>query len=72
MGRRTQVPTKKSNLLYKLRQRGGNTRNNGNSADMGTPNKDTSGEIETFGAVLVLRYDRVDLKKYFDVFRKTS
>ena len=48
-----------------------NTRNNRNSADMGTPNKDTSGEIETFGAVLVLRYEKVEIKKSLYVSKKS-
>ena len=32
-----------------------------------TANKDHKEEIKTFGAVLVLTYDKLDLKKSFDV-----
>ena len=37
---------------------------------MSTANTYFKGEIETFGAVLALRYGRVDLKNYFDVFHE--
>ena len=33
-------------------------------------NKQYKGEIEAFGAVLALKYEKVYLKKYFDVFRE--
>ena len=68
MGRWTQVPTKKSNLSSNLGQRGGNTRNNRNPAAMSNSKKYFKLEIETFGAMLALRYERVDLKKYFGIF----
>ena len=35
-----------------------------------TENEDYKGDIKTFEAVLVLRYDKVYLKKPFDVFRE--
>ena len=35
-----------------------------------TSNKFFKGVIETFGEVIALRYKRVDLNKYFDVFAK--
>ena len=28
------------------------------------------GEIEEFGSVIVLKYQKIELKKYFDVFRE--
>ena len=49
-------------------KRGGKKRNNRKSAAMSTANKDFKGEIETFVAVLVLRYKKVDLKKSFRFF----
>ena len=33
-------------------------------------NKSFKGEIKTFGVVLILRYEKIDLSNYFDVFYK--
>ena len=51
-------------------QRWGNTRNNWDLDNMNTTGKDFKGEIEAFGTVLILRYEKVDLKKSFKVFCK--
>ena len=45
-----------------------NTRNNTRNYAAST-NKDYKGEIEAFGSMLALKYEKVELKKYFDVFR---
>ena len=34
-----------------------------------TDNKDYKGEVKIFGAVLVLRYKKVEIRNSFDVFR---
>ena len=57
-----------SNYLSNQVQLGGNKRYNGNSAPTSKANKYFKREIKTFGAVLVLRYKRVYVNKYLDVF----
>ena len=46
----------------------GNARNNTRDS-MSSTNKYYKGEIEAFGDVFALNYDKVALKKLFDVFR---
>ena len=59
-----------SNSYSNWGQQGDNKIKNGESATTSTANTYFRGEIETFGAVLTLRYERVDLNKSFKVFRK--
>ena len=47
----------------------GNARNNIRDSSTST-SKYYKGEIEAFGAVITLKYEKVELKKSFDMFRK--
>ena len=47
----------------------GKSRNNTRNSAAST-NKDYKGGIEEFGDVIMLKYEKVQLNKYFDVFRE--
>ena len=49
----------------------GNANNNTRDSSEST-SKYYNGGIEAFGAVLALKYEKVELKKYFDVFRENQ
>ena len=47
----------------------GKSRNNTRASSASTI-RYYKGEIEEFGSVIVLKYQKIELKKYFDVFRE--